>query len=321
MREFAIDTAALRGPVAVLMGGTSAEREVSLASGRAVHAALARRLGEVLAFDVGADVVQRLVDAGVAHAFIALHGRGGEDGAMQGALQTLGISYTGSGVLACALAMDKLRCKRFWQAEGVATPDFALVGDAAADYAVLSARLGPRLFVKPASEGSSIGISPVDDAPTLRAAIALACRYDTQVLVERRVDGPEYTVAIVDGEVLPSIRLETPRTFYDYDAKYRLDSTRYLCPSGLEPAEERSLARLAAHAYDSLGCSGWGRVDVMRDAGSGEFLVLEVNTSPGMTDHSLVPMAARAAGIGFDDLVARIFNASLARSQYMGSGA
>jgi D-alanine-D-alanine ligase-like ATP-grasp enzyme len=176
MREFAIDTAALRGPVAVLMGGTSAEREVSLASGRAVHAALARRLGEVLAFDVGADVVQRLVDAGVAHAFIALHGRGGEDGAMQGALQTLGISYTGSGVLACALAMDKLRCKRFWQAEGVATPDFALVGDAAADYAALSARLGPRLFVKPASEGSSIGISPVDDAPTLRAAVALARR-------------------------------------------------------------------------------------------------------------------------------------------------
>ena len=320
MRTFAIDAAALRGPVAVLMGGTSAEREVSLASGRAVHAALARRLDEVLAIDAGADVVQRLLAARVAHVFIALHGRGGEDGAMQGALQTLGISYTGSGVLACALAMDKLRCKRFWQAEGVATPDFALVG-ADADHALLGERLGPRLFVKPASEGSSIGISPADDAATLAAAVALARRYDHSVLVERRIEGPEYTVAIVDGEILPSIRLETPRTFYDYDAKYRLDSTRYLCPSGLAADEERVLAALAARAFDSLGCSGWGRVDVMRDAASGEFLVLEVNTSPGMTDHSLVPMAARAAGIGFDDLVARIFNASLAGSRRPEAGA
>lgn len=318
MRTFAIDTAALRGPVAVLMGGTSAEREVSLASGHAVHAALSRQLGEVLALDVAADGIRRLLDAGVAHAFIALHGRGGEDGVMQGALQALGISHTGSGVLACALAMDKLRCKRFWQAEGVATPDFMLAGDDVS-YLAASRRLGPRLFVKPASEGSSIGISPADDESTLREAIALARRHDTHVLIERRIDGPEYTVAIVDGEILPSIRLETPRTFYDYEAKYRLDSTRYLCPSELAPAEERELAKLAAHAYDSLGCSGWGRVDVMRDAASGEFLVLEVNTSPGMTDHSLVPMAARAVGIGFDELVARIFNASLLRES--GGGA
>jgi D-alanine-D-alanine ligase len=311
MRRFDIDKAALRGPVAVLMGGNSAEREVSLESGRAVHAALTRRLDGVLAIDAGADVLRRLIAAGVAHVFIALHGRGGEDGTMQGALQTLGISYTGSGVLACALAMDKLRCKRFWQAEGIATPDFA-VADVTANYDELAARLGPRLIVKPASEGSSIGITPVDNAAELRAAVALASGYDSCVLVERRVMGPEYTVAIVDGEILPSIRLETPRTFYDYEAKYQLDTTRYLCPSGLDAGDERALAALAARAFDSLGCSGWGRVDVMRDAASGEFAVLEVNTAPGMTSHSLVPMAARAVGIEFDDLVVRIFSASLA---------
>jgi len=318
MRRFEIDRAALRGPVAVLMGGSSAEREVSLESGRAVHAALSRRLDGVLAIDAGADVLGRLAGAGVAHAFIALHGRGGEDGTMQGALQTLGISYTGSGVLACALAMDKLRCKRFWQAEGIATPDFA-VADVTANFDELAARLGPRLIVKPASEGSSIGITPVDSAAELSRAVALASRYDSCVLVERRVMGPEYTVAIVDGEILPSIRLETPRTFYDYEAKYQLDTTRYLCPSGLDERAERELATLAARAFDSLGCRGWGRVDVMRDAASGEFLVLEVNTAPGMTSHSLVPMAAQAVGIGFDDLVVRIFNASLADAARAGA--
>jgi D-alanine-D-alanine ligase len=320
MRRIDVNLAALRGPVAVLMGGTSAERAVSLESGGAVHAALARRIDGVIAIDAGADVVTRLLDARVAHTFIALHGRGGEDGAMQGALETLGITYTGSGVLACALAMDKLRCKRFWQAEGIATPDFAVVG-AEADYAGLAARLGPRLIVKPASEGSSIGVTPVDDAPALQAAIELARGYDRSVLVERRIIGPEYTVAIVDGEVLPSIRLETPRTFYDYQAKYQLDSTRYLCPSGLDAREEAALAALAARAFESLGCSGWGRVDVMRDAASGAFLVLEVNTSPGMTSHSLVPMAAQAAGMAFDDLVARIFNASLAGAARGGAAA
>jgi len=311
MRRIEVNSGALRGSVAVLLGGTSAEREVSLESGAAVHAALARRLEGVIAIDAGADVVQRLLEAKVAHTFIALHGRGGEDGTLQGALETLGVSYTGSGVLACALAMDKLRCKRFWQAEGIPTPDFALA-DAGLDYAGLAGRLGSKLIVKPACEGSSIGVTPVDDAESLERALALAGRYDSCVLVERRIAGPEYTVAIVDGEVLPSIRLETPRTFYDYEAKYRLDSTRYLCPSGLDAREEAELGALAARAFDSLGCTGWGRVDVMRDAASGDFLVLEVNTSPGMTSHSLVPMAARAAGMEFDDLVARIFNASLA---------
>lgn len=310
MRRFDVDASALRGPVAVLMGGQSAEREVSLQSGTAVFDALAARLGQVVAIDVDAQVIRRLIDEGIAHVFIALHGRGGEDGTMQGALHTLGISYTGSSVLACALAMDKLRCKRFWQAENVATPAFAVVGPDA-DYAALARDLGNELFVKPASEGSSIGITPVDSAAGLKAAIELAARYDSTVLVEQRIRGPEYTVAIVDGELLPSIRLETPRTFYDYEAKYQLDSTRYLCPSGLDARDEARLAELAQRAFDSLGCQGWGRVDVMREAASGEFFVLEVNTCPGMTSHSLVPMAARAAGMEFVDLVQRILAASL----------
>jgi D-alanine-D-alanine ligase len=310
MRRFDLDAARITGPVAVLFGGLSAEREVSLQSGRAVHAALARRLPGVLAIDAGRDVLQILLQAGVRHVFIALHGRGGEDGAIQGALDTLGITYTGSGVLACALAMDKLRCKRFWQAEGVPTPAFAMAGPDA-DWESLVRQLGAQLFVKPASEGSSIGVAPVDDAVALERAVAEASRYDRCVLVERRIIGPEYTVAIVDGEVLPSIRLETPRTFYDYAAKYTLDTTRYHCPSGLDAAAERELGDIALRAFHSLGCRGWARVDVMRDAATGEFLVLEVNTSPGMTSHSLVPMAAAAVGIDFENLVVRILNASL----------
>ncbi|MFM7786236.1 MAG: D-alanine--D-alanine ligase, partial [Planctomycetota bacterium] len=219
MRRFELDTRRIGGPVAVLLGGNSAEREVSLQSGGAVHAALAHRLPGVLAIDARHEVLQGLLAAGVRHVFIALHGRGGEDGAMQGALDTLGISYTGSGVLACALAMDKLRCKRFWQAEGIATPGFA-AASAGVDWDSLVGQLGERLFVKPASEGSSIGVAPVDDPAGLARAVAEAQRYDSCVLVERRILGPEYTVAIVDGEVFPSIRLETPRTFYDYAAKY-----------------------------------------------------------------------------------------------------
>ncbi len=310
MRRFELDTRRISGPVAVLLGGRSAEREVSLQSGGAVHAALARRLPGVLAIDVQHDVLQRLMEQGIRHVFIALHGRGGEDGAMQGALDTLGISYTGSGVLACALAMDKLRCNRFWQAAGIPTPGFAAAGPGT-DWDSLVAQLGERLFVKPASEGSSIGVAPVDDAAGLARALADAARYDSCVLVERRITGPEYTVAIVDGEVFPSIRLETPRTFYDYAAKYSLDSTRYHCPSGLGAADELALGELALDAFRSLGCRGWARVDVMREAATGEFFVLEVNTSPGMTSHSLVPMAAAAVGIGFEDLVVRILNASL----------
>jgi D-alanine-D-alanine ligase len=311
VRHYELDTARIRGPVAVLLGGLSAEREVSLDSGGAVHAALAHRLPGVLAIDAQADLLPRLIDAGVRHAFIALHGGMGEDGTVQGALAPLGISHTGSGVLACALAMDKLRCKRFWQAEGIPTPAFDVAVPGSLSWEALRARLGGAMIVKPASEGSSIGVTPVDDAEGLVRAVELAARYDACVLVEQRIIGPEYTVAIVDGEVLPSIRLETPRTFYDYEAKYRADSTRYLCPSGLDAAAEQEIRDLSLRAFESLGCRGWGRVDLMRDGRTGEFLVLEVNTSPGMTSHSLVPMAAAAVGMDFGNLVVRILNASL----------
>jgi D-alanine-D-alanine ligase len=311
MRHYALDTARILGPVAVLLGGSSAEREVSLDSGTAVHAALARRLPGVLAMDAKSDVLPQLIAAGVRHAFISLHGGIGEDGTLQGALSTLGISHTGSGVLACALAMDKLRCKRFWQAEGIPTPIFEVAEPGRVSWDSLSARLGKALIVKPASEGSSIGVTPVDDAAALVAAVELAASYDDCVLVEQRIIGPEYTVAIVDGEVLPSICLETPRTFYDYEAKYRADTTRYLCPSGLDADAEQEIRSISLRAFESLGCRGWGRVDLMRDAQTGKFLVLEVNTSPGMTSHSLVPMAAAAVGIDFENLVVRILNASL----------
>lgn len=311
MKQYELDTARIRGPVAVLLGGLSAEREVSLDSGGAVHAALAQRLPGVLAIDAQADVLPRLIAAGVRHVFIALHGGIGEDGTLQGALATLGISHTGSGVLACALAMDKLRCKRFWQAEGIPTPAFDVAVPGRVSWDALRSRLGPAMIVKPASEGSSIGVTPVDDAETLVRAVDLAARYDRCVLVEQRIIGPEYTVAVVDGEVLPSICLQTPRTFYDYEAKYRADSTRYLCPSGLDAAAEADIRALSLRAFESLGCRGWGRVDLMRDARTGEFFVLEVNTSPGMTSHSLVPMAAAAVGMDFGNLVVRILNASL----------
>jgi D-alanine-D-alanine ligase len=311
MRHYELDIARIRGPVAVLLGGVSAEREVSLDSGGAVHAALAQRLPGVLAIDAQADLLPRLIEAGIRHAFIALHGGIGEDGTVQGALATLGISHTGSGVLACALAMDKLRCKRFWQAEGIPTPAFGVAMPGSLSWEALRARLGDAMIVKPASEGSSIGVTPVDDADALVRAVDLAARYDGCVLVEQRIIGPEYTVAIVDGDVLPSIRLETPRTFYDYEAKYRADSTRYLCPSGLDEVAEQEIRALSLRAFESLGCRGWGRVDLMRDARTGEFLVLEVNTSPGMTSHSLVPMAAAAVGMDFENLVVRILNASL----------
>lgn len=311
MRHYPLDVAHIRGPVAVLMGGLSAEREVSLDSGGAVHAALARRLPGVLAIDAQVDVVPRLIAEGVRHAFIALHGGIGEDGTLQGALSTLGITRTGSGVLACALAMDKLRCKRFWQAEGILTPAFDVAVPGSISWTALRDQLGNAMIVKPASEGSSIGVTPVDDAQTLASAVELAARYDDCVLVEQRIIGPEYTVAVVDGEVLPSICLETPRTFYDYEAKYRADTTRYLCPSGLDEASEQEVRALSLRAFESLGCGGWGRVDLMRDARTGEFFVLEVNTSPGMTSHSLVPMAAAAVGMDFENLVVRILNASL----------
>ena len=299
------------GKVAVLMGGWSAERAVSLVSGQAVLRGLQARGVDAHGIDVDRGILNVLADGGFDRAFIVLHGRGGEDGVMQGALELLGLPYTGSGVLASALGMDKLRTKQVWVGAGLPTPPWRLV-ESAVELAEAAAALGLPLAVKPSREGSSIGVSRVDDPAQFQAAWERAAACNSLVLVEPWIVGQEYTGGLLQDEALPLIRLETPRTFYDYEAKYRLDTTRYLCPSGLDAGDERTLAALAARAFDSLGCSGWGRVDVMRDAASGEFAVLEVNTAPGMTSHSLVPMAARAVGIGFDDLVVRIFNASLA---------
>ena len=288
------------GRVAVLAGGSSAERPVSLKSGKAVHEAL-RSLG-VIAELVDPSEHKIEVLRGFDAAFIALHGRGGEDGVIQGVLEYLQVPYTGSGVMASAIGMDKTRTKMLWQAAGMPTPPFYLAGQQEKD-------LGFPLMVKPAREGSSIGMRKVDNAQQLADAIAEAEEFDAQVLVEKWIQGGEFTVAILNGEALPAIRLETPNSFYDYEAKYQSDSTRYLCPCGLEADREAQLRRLALDAFNLVGCSGWGRVDVMQD-GDGRFYLLEVNTVPGMTDHSLVPMAAKAAGLSFAELVAEILLAA-----------
>jgi D-alanine-D-alanine ligase len=246
--------------------------------------------------------------SGVSVAFIILHGPGGEDGGMQGALQTLGIPYTGSGVLGSALAMDKARTKQLWQGIDLPTAGFVTL-DKDTDWQGVIDRFG-KVFVKPACEGSSIGMSSADTASALRASFELASQYAGEVLAEAFIAGPEYTVAILGGQALPSIRLETDNEFYDYQAKYISDDTRYHCPSGLTESEEAEVAALSLRAFSSLGCGVWGRVDLMRDA-NGKFLVLEVNTVPGMTSHSLVPMAAAATGMSIPELVQRIVELSL----------
>ena len=302
-------TIARAGRVGVLMGGISAEREISLRSGAAVLAALQQAGIEARGLDWNGRLDNALVQADVDRFFIALHGRGGEDGQLQAVLDLIGIPYTGSGVLGCALAMDKSRAKLTWLGAALPTPPFEVVDDTADVEAVL-ARLGAPVFVKPAREGSSIGISKVDNGEALAAAIAAARRYDETVLVERAVDGAEYTLSIVDGEALPAIKLETSREFYDFQAKYVDDDTRYLCPCGLSAVAESELAATALRAFEALGARGWGRVDFMRDAAGNNWLI-ELNTVPGMTDHSLVPMAARAAGLSFEDLVVAILAASM----------
>ena len=292
------------GKVAVMLGGESAERAVSLKSGAAVLAALLRAGVDAHAFDPAQKPLAALKDEGYARVFIALHGRGGEDGCLQGALELMKLPYTGSGVLASALAMDKWRSKLAWRAAGIPVPEFAVV-DAASDFATIESRLGLPLFVKPACEGSSIGISKVKQAGGLRASWELAAQYDTVVLAEAFVDAGEYTVGILAGQTLPVIRIVPATEFYDYEAKYDRDDTQYRIPSGLTAAQEREMQALALRAFDVLGGRGWGRVDIMLDH-DGNAWCLEVNSSPGMTDHSLVPMAARAAGIAFEDLVVRI---------------
>lgn len=292
------------GKVAVLFGGRSAEREVSLKSGAMVLDALKRKGVDAHAFDPRDQGLEQLIEQHFDRAFIALHGRFGEDGTVQGALEYLGVPYTGSGVMASAIAMDKWRTKLLWQAAGVSTPPYEVL-TADADFPEVARRLGLPLMVKPAREGSSIGMSKVATVEKVQAAYELAAQYDEVIIAERFVEGIEVTAAILDGEALPLIRLETPRTFYDYQAKYFADDTRYICPSGLPPERERAIQQQALRAFALVGCDGWGRVDVMVDH-AGQPYLLEVNTIPGMTDHSLVPMAARARGIEFDDLCVRI---------------
>lgn len=290
--------------VAVLLGGRSAERDVSLKSGALILAALRARGVNAHAFDPAERELRDLIDGHFECVFIALHGRFGEDGTVQGVLEWLGIPYTGSGVLASALAMDKVRTKLLWQACGLPTPAHELL-DAHADLKAVAARLGMPLMVKPVNEGSSIGMSKVRAAGGLEEAYALAVNYDRAVMAERFIEGQELTAGILGEEPLPLIRLETPRDFYDYDAKYVASDTRYLIPCGLPAARERELQALCLKAFRALGCRGWGRVDLMLDA-AGDPWLLEVNTVPGMTDHSLVPMAARAIGMSYDELCVKI---------------
>ncbi len=295
------------GKVAVLFGGRSGEREVSLKSGSAVLAALQRQGVDAHAFDPATQELSAL--KAYDRAFIALHGRFGEDGTIQGALELMDIPYTGSGVMASALGMDKWRTKLLWTAASVVTPDFVLMDDATTTEEVVT-KLGLPVFVKPANEGSSIGVSKVKQAGELAAAYTLAKASDPLVIAEQFVGGGEYTVGILGDKVLPIVRIVPKNEYYDYEAKYLRDDTEYRCPSGLSTDQEEQIQAEALQAFKVLGCNGWGRVDFLMDE-AGKHYFLEVNTSPGMTDHSLVPMAAKAAGLDFDALVISILQQTL----------
>jgi D-alanine-D-alanine ligase len=294
--------------VAVLFGGTSAEREVSLNSGQAVLEGLLQAGVNAHPLDPKEYPVTKLKEDGFTKVFIALHGRGGEDGTLQGVLEFLGLPYTGSGVMASAVSMDKFRTKLIWQALGLpVSPYIALMRDKKqqVDIASIVAQLGLPLIVKPSCEGSSVGMSKVNNESELIPAINAAFEHDDIILVEKWLSGPEYTVPVLGDEVLPSIRIQPAKVFYDYEAKYLSDDTQYFCPSGLSEEQERQMANLVWSAYQSLGCSGWGRIDVMMD-GDNQMYLLEANTSPGMTNHSLVPMSARQYGLTFSQLVVKI---------------
>ena len=291
--------------VAVLMGGRSAEREVSLMSGRGVLKALRDKGVDAHAFDPAERDLAELKREGFDRCFVILHGRGGEDGTVQGALEVMGIPYTGSGVLGSAIAMDKWRTKMIWQAAGLPTPRFRVLEENE-DWAAVARDLGLPLIVKPANEGSTLGLSKVTAPSQLPAAYDLAARkYRDVALAESFIDGPEYTASIVGDAALPVIRIEAPQGNYDYQNKYFSDDTKYLCPCGLPQEQEQALKTLALQAFRLVGCTGWGRVDVMLDT-SGDPWLLEVNTAPGMTGHSLVPIAARAAGLSYEDLCMKI---------------
>jgi D-alanine-D-alanine ligase len=311
-----IEAASQFGRVAVLLGGTSSEREISLISGKAVLAALERRGLDVIGFDPAERALTDLLTLKIDRVWIALHGPGGEDGTVQGALEFFGIPYSGSGVMGSAIGMDKLRTKRLCQAVGVPTSPFVVLREVQ-DLDTAVETLGLPVFVKPGSQGSSVGMARVERAEDLKAAWEQALRYDPVVFAESLIPGAEYTVSILQGSALPSIRIETPRTFYDYEAKYLRNDTRYFCPSGLSAPAEDHLGRLALASYDACGAEGWGRADFMMDR-TGRPLLLEINTVPGMTDHSLVPMAARTAGIDFEELVWRVLETSFVRTERRG---
>jgi D-alanine-D-alanine ligase len=302
------------GRVAVLYGGASSEREVSLLSGTAVLAALLRRGVDALGFDPAERPLSELLVLKVDRVWIALHGPGGEDGTVQGALEFLGIPYSGSGVMGSAIGMDKVRTKWLCQAVGVPTAPFVVLREPQ-DLETAVEKLGLPLFIKPGSQGSSVGMSRVERAEDLPAAWDSALRLEPVVFAEALIPGAEYTVSILQQQALPSIRIETPRTFYDYQAKYLRDDTRYFCPSGLSTQAEDHLGALALAACDACGAEGWGRADFMLDR-TGRPLLLEINTVPGMTDHSLVPMAARVAGMDFAELAWRILETSFMRSSH-----
>jgi D-alanine-D-alanine ligase len=307
------------GKVAVVFGGTSTEREVSLKTGAAVLAALRRRGVDAFGFDPRDQLLPELLSAGTERVWIALHGPGGEDGTLQGALECLGIAYTGSGVMGSAIGMDKLRTKRLAQAAGIPTGDYVeLTGEQDLDAAL--ARLALPLIVKPATQGSSVGMTKVERPGELLPAYRVAAAVDHSVLAEAWISGAEYTVSILNDRALPSIRIQPATTFYDYEAKYLRDDTQYFCPSGLSKPAEEHLAALGLAAFAVVGADGWGRADFMMD-GAGRPQLLEVNTVPGMTDHSLVPMAAKAAGINFDELVWRILESSFTRVPVQQGGA
>lgn len=296
------------GKVAVLMGGWSAEREVSLNSGAAVLEGLLSQGVDAHPVDANRDVIDVIKAGGFDRVFNILHGRGGEDGVLQGALELLQIPYTGCGVMASAISMDKLMTKRIWTGCGLSTPTHVLLNDDT-NFDQVVADYGLPLMVKPADEGSSVGMSKVTKAEQLPAAYQNARQYDSQVFAEQWVEGTEYTISIVGDVVLPITRVETDSLFYDYEAKYQSDETRYFCPCGLEPEAEETMQKLAKQAFDVLGANGWGRIDLMQDT-EGKAWLIELNTSPGMTSHSLVPKAAAAAGMSFGELVVKILETS-----------
>ncbi len=301
------------GKVAVMLGGTSAERDVSLKSGMAVLKGLVAKGIDAHAFDPAAHSLQELVEQKFDRVFIALHGRGGEDGSMQGALQILEMPYTGSDVLGCALGMDKVRCKQIWHSLGLPTANWRVVTQAEVEQVNVEAmlqELGGRVIVKPAREGSSIGMSIADNGRSLALALQHAAQFDDDLLVEQWVEGAEYTIGILEGKALPVIRLQTPHEFYDFEAKYQANDTQYHCPAGLSDEDEEYLRHLAVLAFSAIDGRGWGRIDAMRDD-EGQWFLLEANAVPGMTEKSLVPMAAKQYGLSFEQLVWNILAQTL----------